>query len=259
MQVIKYFGKVSTYLYLIFLLFITFIIWYFMPNFKKIDSNNCMTHYPLTNTYNNFSKTHQWNVDESLPWKIIETYKEDIEDGIQISKYVQKTNENEKNILVVISPIKNKNRNGYSLGYQNGELNSVKYYSYGKKDGIHFDLHDFYPTLLSVYFDNKSVGVMGFWDYGRIRDIKFGNHYQSLAREDGKNNKVYDNGQTAYAEIVEGDIEYWIIYDINGNRLIKWPFDNDICKAQFFENDKLINVPLYLDQKELEEIFERKL
>jgi len=90
-----------------------------------------------------------------------------------------------------------------------------------------------------------------FYKNGDIRGCKF-NATKFLKRK-----KEYDNGQKAFEYLEENGTKYWAVYNQKGQILIKYPTDNDFCKAEFYENGKKVEIPYYFDQKEFEEIYEK--
>ncbi len=246
---------IKTFLFILLLLFIAQFTWHFVPPLIKNDYEKCGKKYPLMQNYNKLNIDHQWKVDESLPWETIETYKQGVRDGLEVSGQILKNDDNTKDLSILVNKITNNKRDGFSLGYNNGYLVSVDYYKEGKKDGIHFSFHDLYPSMLVVYSNDEIIGLLGFLEYGRIRDIKFGTQYKDFAREEGADRDSYKNGQKAFGYIKENGIKFWIVYDENGQVLLKYPVDNDFCKAQFFDNGRQVEIPFYFDEKEFERVY----
>ena len=235
------------------MIIIIYFTWHFIPPLITQDSIECSKKYPLKDIYSNLHKTHDWKI-YTEPFREIEIYISNLQDGLSI--YCQQDNK-DNDIYIGITNINSNKWDGFSINYLNGKLSSVHTYKEGKKEGIHLSLHNNYPSLVVVYSDNKNMGLIGFWDYGRIRGIKFGSNYKDETRESGKDNDTYDNGQKAFEYLEENGTEYWAVYNPKGQMLIKYPTDNDFCKVEFYENGKKVEIPYYFDQKEFEEIYEK--
>jgi len=246
--------------YLLVLLFLFVLIsftWHSVPPLKTCDPSRCSIKYPLTETYEQLSLNHRWSV-ESIPFKGIASHKNGMKDGIQIYsnyEYNEVTQRNE--LFSGIDPIRHNHRHGIYFGYSDEVLDSINYYKEGEKDGIHFSFQKEYPSLVVVYSKDENKGLVDFWEYGRIRGIKFGSNYKDGTREGGKDNDTYDNGQKAFEYIEENGTKYWVIYDPKGEMLVKYPTDNDFCKAEFYEDGKKVEIPYFFDQKEFEGVYEK--
>jgi len=199
------------------------------------------------------SKTHKWKIYDK-PFLEIESYLDDTRDGILVDANVNKTT---KETSASITYVKNNKWYGFSLGYTNGELSSIYYYRNGLREGLYFTLNNKYPSMVVIYKNDKNIGIVGFWDYGKIRGVKFGSHYKDETREDGRDNFTYDNGQKAFEYIEENGTKYWVVYNPKGQMLVKYPTDNDFCKAKFYEDGKEVKIPYSFDQREFEEIYEK--
>lgn len=105
-----------------------------------------------------------------------------------------------------------------------------------------------------IYEGDKNMGMVDFWEYGRIRSVKFGAKYNKSGT---KHNSTYDNGQKAFEYIEENGVKYWVVYNPKGEMLVRYPTDNDFCKAEFYENGKKVEIPYYFDQKEFEAIYDK--
>lgn len=145
-----------------------------------------------------------------------------------------------------------KKREGFSLSYFDQNLTFVKHYVEGKKDGIDLTFKDNYPILLVIYSNDKSIGMVAFWEEGSIRSIKFGTEYN---KPGGTHSYVHKNGTKAFEYITENGVNYWVVYNPDGQPLFKYPRDNDFCKVQFFENGKKVKIHLYFDQQVFEKVF----
>ena len=203
------------------------------------------------------SKNHIW-FTENPPFRGIISYKANKRDGIKVYSNHEVDGKKQKNDLFTnIFPLKLGQIHGISLGYFNEMLSDITYYKNGKQDGINISFDKGYPSLLVVYENNKNMGLVDFRYYGRIRGIKFGSHYKDETREDGKDNDTYNNNQKAFKYLEENGIKYWVVYNPKGQILIKYPVDNDFCKAEFYENGKKVEIPYYFDQQEFEEVYEK--
>ena len=238
-----------------FLLLVVFIFltWNFIPPLIKHNYVNCSKRYLLKDKYYNLNKTHNWEIYDD-PFIEIESYLNNTRDGILVNYNIDNNNQN---LFINATSVRNNMWDGFSLGYKDGELNSIYYYKKGTKNGIYLTFHNRYPSLLVIYSNNKNIGLVNFWDYGRIRGIKFGSNYKDETRERGKDNDTYDNGQKAFEYLEDNGTKYWVVYNPKGKMLIKYPTDNDFCKAEFYENGKKVEIPYYFDKKEFEEIYEK--
>uniref|UniRef100_UPI003563C695 hypothetical protein n=1 Tax=Sulfurovum sp. TaxID=1969726 RepID=UPI003563C695 len=99
--------------------------------------------------------------------------------------------------------------------------------------------------------NDKSIGMIVFWESGSIRGMEFDAN-NKVSEHD---RSLYQNGQKAYVEIEEDGINYRVVYNQDGELLLKWPMDNDVCKAQFYNQGIQVDVPLFFDMKEFEVIY----
>jgi len=163
-KIIKYIFNSIKYIIGLFLISIVLVlVWQFIPPIKSLDRVQCSNNYPIVKIYEHFNQAHTWKTYDK-PFLEIESYLDNTRDGILIDTNTDKIT---KEISASITYVKNNKWNGYSIGYMNGKLNSIYYYKKGLKTGIHFTLNDGYPSLLVVYSNDVSVGLIGFWDYGR--------------------------------------------------------------------------------------------
>ena len=65
------------------------------------------------------------------------------------------------------------------------------------------------------------------------------------------------NSKVNTSQLDEMRKAYWVVYNPKGQILVKYPTDNDFCKAEFYEDGKRVEIPYYFDQKEFEEIYEK--
>jgi antitoxin component YwqK of YwqJK toxin-antitoxin module len=203
---------------------------------KKVECNN-------TYLFN--------NIFQSLDWK-----KNILNDNV--IEFVGYNQEREKNLKIfvdnesdiIIFPLQKSMEEGFSYYYNNNKLVSITTYSCGKREGLNIYFNEkFIPEQIHIYNDDQAIGLVEFFKSGAMRGMSFN------AKEFTNRKKKYSNGVKAYDELLENGIQYWAIYGFEGDILIKWPFDNDFCKAQFFENGKEVKIPYYFNQKEFEMIY----
>jgi len=228
-----------------------FLVWSFISSSSMYNSKQCFKTYSLEEEFRYLNKTHDWKISLK-PFIKIESYIGDLKDGISID-YEIDSEYNDRYIF--IRKYKLNKRTGASFSYINNKLFSIEIYSNNMKNGIALQWDNNSPSLLVVYINDKAVGLTSFWEDGRTRGIKFGSKY--FNKSGTKHNDTYDNGQKAFEYIEENNIRYWAVYNPQGEFLVKYPTDNDYCKAQFFENGKEVKIPYYFDQKEFEEIYEK--
>ena len=185
----------------------------------------------------------------------IESYIDNRKDGVSL--YYGNLDDRSKNIFMGVSQIHFDKRDGAALDYINEKLYHISFYKNGIKDGIDFTMKDVFPSLVIVYKKNQNVGLVSFKENGEIGEIKFGSNYKDETREGGQNSTIYDNGQKAFEYIEENGTEYWVVYNPKGEMLVKYPTDNDFCKAEFYNNGQKVKIPYYFDQKEFNEIYEK--
>lgn len=212
------------------------------------SSKECLSSYPLKEKYNYLNKTHTWIIASDK----IESYKNNLKDGISIS--FEKDMKYNEMFVFIINNILGK-KDGLSFAYIDGNLSHIDTYSQGLRDGVSINLSNNNIYWVTVYDNNKAIGSVDFWSSGMSRSIKFGSKFYNK-RGVGHNN-LYDNGQKAFEYIEENGTKYWVVYNPKGQMLVKYPTDNDFCKAEFYEDGKKVEIPYYFDQKEFEEIYEK--
>ena len=201
--------------------------------------------------YVKLNKTHNWKISQK-PFTKIESYIGNLRDGVSIAFEIDNKY---GDVYVFFANNKLGQKNGFSFVYLNGNLLIIEQYTNGVKNGIYLKMSHNYPSFLEIYTDGKAIGSVGFWEDGRIRSVKFGSKYYN--KSGTGHNYTYDNGQKAFEYIVDHGIKYWIVYDPQGRILIKYPIDNDFCKAEFYNNGQKVKIPYYFDQKEFNEIYEK--
>lgn len=199
----------------------------------------------------NLNKTHDWKISLK-PFTKIESYIGNLRDGVSITYEID-----DKYGDTYIFFIKNKlgHKNGFSFLYVNSNLLSIERYKNGVKNGINLKMKHNYPSFLEVYTDGKAIGLVDFWEDGDVRSVKFGSKYYNKSAV--SHNYTYNNGQKAFEYLEENGTKYWVVYNPKGEMLVKYPIDNDFCKAEFYDNGKKVEIPYFFDQKEFEEIYEK--
>ena len=229
-------------------------IWVYFSLFQNHEKLVCDEKYPLTELYNQLSQDHTWKRDYLFTNDFV-SYKNNMEDGILVvqEKSYNKTKDRNE-IFSSVSHYQNHKREGLSVNYHDGKLFGLSFTVQGKREGIKLSFgSDLVPSLLEVYDNNKSVGMIVFWENGTIRGMEFDADNKVLKHD----RSLYQNGQKAYAEIEEDGISYRVVYNPKGELLLKWPTDNDFCKAQFFEKGTQVNVPLLFDTNEFEVLYNK--
>ena len=153
---------------------------------------------------------------------------------------------------ILIYHFEKSQKEGISYFYSNGKLINLTFFEEGKKVDIDFSLDaNFLLTQLTIYSNKKEMGFCHFYKNGDIRGCKFN------AKEFLRSKEEYKNGQKAFEYIEENGTKYWVVYNPEGEMLVKYPTDNDFCKAEFYDNGKKVEIPYFFDQKEFEEIYEK--
>lgn len=253
MRVAKYIIRAIEFFLIVFFIFLLAFWWRANPSIITEGYKECVHKYPLYETYKHLTKTHQWKMDESINGIRIKSYKDNIADGILIETdmAVNKENDTSETFFSVTKIINNRYR-GYSIWYIDGIMRGMNYYQNGKIFSMNFN-NDLLP--LDIFINkvgngkSSNIGMLIFEIDGSLRGVKFN------AQEFKYSKERYDNNQTAYQEIKENGINYRVLYDYEGNLLLKWPEDNNICKAQFFDNGRQVEIPFYFDEKEFEKVY----
>lgn len=229
------------------------IMKYIKINFRD---NSCKTYYPIKEEYMRYSKDHYWKIEQmDIFWRILSSYKNNkVEDGLSISfskehNSISDTNET----YISISSVENGKETGLTLSYIDSTLSKIQQMKLARKEGIKIEFYkNMMPSMVLVYKEDKLIGEIWFWDDGSIREIEFdAKHKFKKTWESIK----YSNGRKAYLEKKENGLDYRIIYNTNGEVLLKFPINNDPCKIQLYEQGKKVNIPLYLDVEEVIDIF----
>lgn len=233
---------------------LTVIILGYFFLFQNHEKLACDENYPLTEQYNQLSKDHTWKPDVIFGNDIM-SYKNGMEDGIFVTHEESYNKAKDRNeTFSYVSHYQNNKREGVSLSYQDGKLFGLSFAVQGKREGINLSFNsDLVPSLLEVYDNDKSIGMIVFWESGSIRGMEFDAN-NKVSEHD---RSLYQNGQKGYVEIEEDGINYRVVYNQEGELLLKWPMDNDVCKAKFFNKGIRVDVPLYLDTKEFEVIYNK--
>ncbi len=185
----------------------------------------------------------------------IESYIDNRKDGISL--YYGNLDDRSKNIFMGVSQIHFDKRDGITLDYINEKLYHISFYNNGVRNGVDFTMRYGFPSLVIVYKNNQNMGLVSFKEKGEINEIKFGSNYKDETREGGENSTTYDNGQKAFEYVVDRGVQYWVVYDPQGKMLVKYPLDNDFCKAEFYDNGKKVEIPNYFDRNEFEEVYKK--
>ncbi len=233
---------------------VTGAIWVYISLFQNHEKLVCDEKYSLTEQYNELSKDHTWKPDVLFENDFV-SYQNNKEDGIFVTQEESYNRAKEKNeTFSSVSHYQNNKREGLSVSYHDGKLFGLSFAVQGKHEGINLSFNsDLVPSLLQVYDDDKSIGMIVFWENGSIRGMEFDANNEVFKHD----RSLYQNGQKAYTEIEEDGISYRVVYNPKGELLLKWPMDNDVCKAQFFENGIQVKVPLFFDTKEFEVLYNK--
>ena len=228
---------------------------YIKINFRDIS---CKTYYPIKQKYIKYSKNHSWGIEHlDSSWKILSSYKNNIEDGLSISfskEYNSIIDANET--YISITPIENGKQIGSSFSYFNNRLSSIHQKLLGQREGIEIQLYkNMMPSMILVYEKDKLIGEIWFWEDGTIREIEFDAKHKF--KKNWKNIR-YANGQKAYLEKEEKDLDYRVIYNPNGEVLLKFPMNNNLCKIKLYQQGEKVDIPLYIDMKEVIDIFKEE-
>jgi hypothetical protein len=212
------------------------------------DVKECFFTYPIKEKYTHLSKTHTWVTSSDT----LISYKNNLKDGISIS--FEKDAKYNKVYFFVSNYILGK-EDAFSFIYVNGKLSNIDTYNQGLHTGISISFNKNHLDWVRIYDNNKAIGSVDFWSSGMARSIKFGSKFYN--KSGVGHNDTYDNGQKAFEYLEENGTKYWVVYNPEGGMLVKYPTDNDFCKAKFYEDGKEVKIPYYFDQKEFEEIYEK--
>ena len=230
------------------ILIIGLLLVVFLVLFDTKDTKKCFFIYPIKEKYNYLKKTHTWMITSDG----VESYKNNLTDGISIS-FEKDVKYNEVYFFVTTNTLGKKD--GFSFMYLDGNLSHIDTYTQDLRNDISISFKNNHIYLVTVYDKNKAIGSIDFWSSGMSRSIKFGSKFYRKSAV--SHNDTYDNGQKAFEYLEDNGTKYWVVYNPKGEMLIRYPTDNDFCKAEFYENGKKVEIPYYFDQKEFEEIYEK--
>ena len=86
------------------------------------------------------------------------------------------------------------------------------------------------PSYVYIVHNNEHVAYINFLFPGYFPFMEENEQIQLKT--------TYKNSQKCFESIEENGIDYWVFYNVDGSIVLKWPKDNDFCKAQFYIDNK---------------------
>ena len=210
----------------------------------------CTSRYPLQETYALLDKDHTWkywllsehDIRVNYPQSLEFLKKYEPETFIEIASYMG-TVEDGINIAVFFKYRK--------------QLDKIENYVYvdsvrsGEKEGLRYAFSD--GTLEYVYEPSKEIKISFHENKPSIIEI---------SNTDGTMMTVVNDGSPLRGMTLDDKHEIQTglkdCFYRSGEKLFKWPNNDDFCIARIFDDNKAIELPLYFDINEFEKI-ERKI